>query len=728
MRTDLGQIFDKGAMKDYADMTDWDLHELTVSMAAEIRRRGVPLRRDLGFSIDRIKDRLRKSVTSDELRFLEGWEASLEKVIDRWPGTDRWTNAVHCIMESIRGRCACSDIIIALYDGAGSFSLFTGPMSMGNRESVVYALLAQASVVSRFESGFAIDVDRPPSKVFAMPLYSESRDGKGTEFFHGVLILKFDAGKIPGAAIDTMCFFAHHLGRQMGIGYPSFYLPAAGGGALQKYVQLELMDGGARTARDMLCDDRIARPSRGLAPWIVYGRRKADGFPLYPDFEFRDVMERNIEWCHERQKGRKRNEAISAICDAARDILDAGECIYLEHAGRGRLKGNACGKLVCVGADVYERTAAMSAMIGAPYQTRDAGYEIIGLPQYARGEFIGSIIFTRGIDVPPPLRSVMRDVVFFCHHLFNILYSCGDGDISDGMYSSECPWHACVDTLSDVRQGEVRMLPPSMSKGYADIAGFGPLRQRSEASEAELGKISDWLIRLIGREKFPSGTMATAALELAGVVGREKAIEFYQASTTTIMDLCARAGNDEWKKTARSIFGEAPKFFGDVGLLMWLAVHSGGGRFDIYHSGEGDLDRIDRMMCEIFAQWTAVLDTFFFVSADDPNPIYELMRGRIGAASFVSIPIYGEEEPAETPGGFRKNYGPLVGTFVLAADPGRKRPTDEEWTKWRMFIPRIYRIMKAAREAGRLQFTDMGSDPRLRRHKTYLEPFKLWSR
>jgi len=206
-----------------------------------------------------------------------------------------------------------------------------------------------------------------------------------------------------------------------------------------------------------------------------------------------------------------------------------------------------------------------------------------------------------------------------------------------------------------------------------------------------------------------SGCMITTTGELSGYVGEKEAVECYQSSSTTITDLRARARKDTWPVTMRAVFREAYKFFGDEDVrLMCFAIHQGEDRFDIYHSGEGELDEKDQKVCEILSQLAIIKESKFFIPSRDPEPISELLRSSLGDFSFAVVPLYSEREPDQE--GFdewRKHMGCLVGTFTITFNPGRPQPTQEEWLKWCMFIPRAYQIMEAARDAGRLKFCDM---------------------
>lgn len=460
-----------------------------------------------------------------------------------------------------------------------------------------------------------------------LPVYSKTKRG---ELFHGFLI---SDGKHP-----WLEFFAHHLGCEMGDGNSSLYCPAVDGGKFQNRVE-KLISGPIKEITP-------ANPSIGLVP---------------PALEKPKMQ----------QKAKISKEIVAS---ELKGIFGAEEYFFAKYED---------GKMI----GPHENVAAVSAMIGAPYQSSIGGKVVISIPQYGTDRFIGAHVICRKADEPPLLLSRWLDVLHICQQAV--------GGWS-GDYAAEAPWRGYIDVWDPLWLENTRPFPPSVSASTEDILKFG---------RPELGRISDWLAKYIKQRRLYS-TMIARAAELADLVGREGAMEFYQASTTTIMDICSRAEKEPWDKTVRSVFSEAAKFFaGEEIFVMWLAVNKGDGRFDIYHSGGGELVPEDRLVCEIFAQWTALMDNNFFAAADNKEPIFELMRSRIGEASFISIPVYMEDEATEREDGWTKHTGPLAGTFTLAVSPKRGEPTATDWAKWRIFVPRICHIMKVAKSAGKLNYS-----------------------
>lgn len=459
-----------------------------------------------------------------------------------------------------------------------------------------------------------------------LPLYSKTKRG---ELFHGFLI---SDNKHP-----CLEFFAHHLGCELGDGDPSLYCPAVDGGKFQNRVE-KLISGPIKEITP-------ANPSAGLAPPVL-----------------------------EKPKMQKAKISKEVVANELKGIFGAEEYFFAKYED---------GKMI----ELHENVAAVSAMIGAPYQSNIGGKAVISIPQYGTDRFIGAHVICRKVDEPPLLLSRWLDVLRICRQAVGAW---------GGDYAAEAPWRGYIDVWDPLWLENTRPFPPSVPASTEGILKFG---------QPELGKISDWLAKCIKQRRLYS-TMIARAAELADLVGRKGAMEFYQASTTTIMDICSRAEKEPWDKTVRSVFSEAAKFFeGEEIFVMWLAVNKGGGRFDVYHSGGGELVPEDKLACEIFAQWTTLIDNNFFAAADNNEPVFELVRSRVGEAALISIPIYIEEEATEREDGWTKHTGPLAGTFALAVSPKRGDPAATDWAKWRMFVPRICHIMKIAKSAGKLNYS-----------------------
>lgn len=713
--------------KDARSLTCEGLMEIIQLVSCDIRRNGIPARAELASSTGDFEEVLRDSPE------LENWLHDLRREIDLHISADNeWYPAVSCITGFIEKKCHCK-ITLALYNGAGSFTVSLGTWLVREREA--YILMAQAALLARFDVDrlhnssktkdlyqIARQIVKNDGDFLFLPLYSNTSGHVSDELFHGVLIAEFNHDELRGHP-DTgrLEFFAHYLGQEMGRRRANHYLPTIQKGSFQQHIQRDILDQPPDVIRGLFNEGRVTKPSAGLSPWIMAGRRKGESLPDYRDNEFRTAMGSNIDECQRQLERLGRDKLLILMSEALNDLFAAEHCLYLEYDGHSKYK--LVGKAPAI-VDYCncENVAAISAMIGAPYQTQAGRCVVIAIPQYAAGGYVGTSVIIKNEDIPPPIKPTWQMILWFCYHMFNALYK-SDQDVPDNKYSCESPWDGFIDVLPSNfgRDGIeiVRTFPPSLSRKPEDTAKFGG---------DELDKISSWLLRCMRQIGPNPGCMMTATGELAGVVGEKEAVQFYQSSTTTIADLCSRARLDPWPTTMRAIFRDAHRFFGDEDVdPMLLAIHRGGGHFNIYHSGEGDLDQSDEKICEIIAKLVAIRGHRFFISSDDPEPLHELLRSRVGNYSFAVLPLYAEEELNEEGlQNWQKKYGGFIGSFTTTLSSKRGRPSNEEWLKWCMFVPRIFQIMKAARDAGRLEFCDIRDIAPSRHEGKFIQSFRIW--
>lgn len=702
--------------QDVNKLTNEELYNLSLELSNKIRCKGIPLPEKLGLTAEGSKSVIHNLNDKNLSDTLQKWEKELDSEISRRSSGKMWYSASSYITANLERFCKCEETVSALCDGVGSFNLSIKKWR-GSREARGYMLLAQAALLDGFNNRPCVNVSERISELekadsevanfyklahkllgednryLACPLFSEN-------IFHGILISKYDGNRnLVDADKDLLTFFAYHLGRKMEPANLNLYTPVVDGGEFQKYVQNDLIDNADVRPIDKLSTNLIAKPSAGLSPWFILGLRKDRSFPAYSDGTFSRAVGDAVEWCAKMKDEGKKEEAVLTISNALKELLGAKECFFMEYKGSNKF--TVGGEVLKSVEDYVYDAVALSAMMGAPCQKTFGNVTVIAIPQYADGKYVGSSVVLKNIDEPPPARNLWRHVLYFCQHVFNSLYA-SVAVVSDDKYSETIPWNAYVETMPEHKDDVIHVFPPSLSRKPEDIAKY---------KDNDLSLISTWLVKYIAQFREPFSAMITPTDMLAYHLGEDGAKSFYQASTTTILDLCNRARSSSWGTTVRSIFGEAPRFFKDEDIyIMLLSLHKRDGNFNVYHSGEGELEEADRLACEILAEYSVLKDENYYLSANDHEPISELMRSRIGDSSFVVMPIYAEEEINEWDEGWKRNLGRLVGMFTLALSPDRMQPTQAEWAKWGMFVPRIYQIMLSAKDGGKLAFSTFDKD------------------
>ncbi len=675
-------------------LSNEDLSSLSSLLAKNIRRSGIPRLQGL-----------------KPVKEFKVWEEELAKEL---ANKNSFQNDLSIAMEftcrkTIRDRYGCG-VVYAVYNGAGSFRPLLDRYHY--RTDLAWTILAQASLLSLYdkkawlieaseEGGSAInslyklakDVLNIDGYIFTLPLHAIVGD---QEYFHGMIITIFENGKVPDEeAKATLGFFVHHLGVIMGDSrrypFPAIAFPAVNGGCLQ-YIEKELISAPLGTPREML---RVKHPaSTSLGLWCGEDHQHSAHRP------FDKMILENISFCQRSMKLKERDELIPLISRALKAVFNAEDCFFVR-CGEGT-EFEVIGKTPAASSEKYENTVAISAMIGAPYQMADGHRVIIAIPHYAGGRsFVGASVIIVSRDEPLLTSRIWQQVLCFCHHTFNALYT-PLTEVPRDLYSNDYPWH----TYIEMNHGDNITFPPFLPRTEEGIWKFG---------KKELSQISDWLVKSMRRSDIPWNTGMTCIEELKRCEEEGTAMELHQTTTTTIMDLCRRACKDDWQTTMNSVFDEAAKFLkGEDISLMWLAVHQGNGRFEVYHSRKGELDEEDKMACEILAQRTTLQDSRSFIPSDDPDPYSKLMHNKIGDFSFISIPVYEEDEitvqPDDDPDEWHKNPGRLIGVFTAVVRPKRPEPSYKEWSTWGMFIPRLCLVMQKAKEAGKLSYCAQNAD------------------
>lgn len=647
-------------------LSNEELSSLVSLLTRTIRKNGIPRLKGLKPDIN-ANPKLTKE--------LQEWEKNLTVEIATEDFIGRRT---------IRERLGCR-IIKAYYNGAGSFEPVP-EHRYNHRNNLAHTVLAQAALISLYDkTNWLIETDKQGADTvnslyklakgvlnadghfFILPLHALN---DGHEYFHGVVIAIFEKDKPPNEETKTkLGYYIHRLGAIMGESR-LYSFPAIDGGRLQ-YIEKELLG-------DKLEGSR-ARPSSGL--WCGADHQHDAHQP------FDKMILENISFCRRFLERKGVNELIPLVSRALKDVFNAEECYFIRHNDN---------------ASEHRRLVAITAMIGAPYQAVTGQRTVLAIPHYVGGKtFIGASIIILAQDKPLMTSRFWRRVLCFCHHTFNTIYAPTD-EAPQHLYSDEYPWHAFIEMTHCANHRDDTVFPPFLPRTENEMQKFG---------KKELSQISDWLVKSMRQLDFPWGTGITCIEELKYYAPEDTVMEVHQTTTNTILDLCNQACREDWRLTMHSIFGEAEKFFkGEKISLMWLALHRGDGRFNIYHSSPTEFDEEDNLVCEILAQQTTLQNGAFFVASDDPDPYARLLHGKIGDHSFISIPVYQEDETTVDPDGWHKNPGGLIGVFTVVVQPKRPEPSHGEWHTWGMFIPRLCLVIRKAKEAGRVSYCTNNAD------------------
>jgi hypothetical protein len=672
-------------------LSNEELSVLISLLAKNIRRSGIPSMHGLKADISGYP-RLAQE--------FETWEKELaKKIADKTFYSNKSDLARNYIgNDCIEKQCGCK-VAFAFYNGAGSFDSLA--RASHYRNDLAYIILAQAALFSLYDKKswlielnnslykLAQGVLNTDGQILILPLHTMVDE---QEYFYGMFIAIFEKSTILNETEKArLGHFVYHLSKTIG-NDKAYSFSAINSGYLQ-HIEKELIDAPLDEPRKIFRVRQPAAPSIDLWCGEDHKGRSYNAFDK--------MILDNVAWCQRSLNTKGRNDLIPLISNILGDIFKAEECFFVKRNRNAEFE--VVGKNPAAKTEKYENAVALSALIGAPYQMTDDDNVIIAIPHYACGKlFIGASVICVSRSIPPLISIAWRQLLCFCHHVFNALYSPIADVPAEHYIDDACPWHTYVDSLDLSIFKDNIVFPPSLSRISEDISKFG---------KKELEQISGWLLDCLRQRNFPWSTGMTCIEELKYYEEEDTALEIHQTTTTTIMDLCERACRDDWQKTMRSVFGEVPKFFtGEEIHLMWLATHQGDGRFKICHSIKGELDEEGAMICEMLAQLAALRDCHFFMSSDDPNAYAKLLRSKVGEFSFIVMPIYGEDEITVKPGGWSKNSGGLIGVFTLVTKTGRSEPTDAEWSRWGMFVPRLCLVMRKAKEAKKLMYCDSSSD------------------